>query len=195
MFLKFVSYYKPHLRLFIFDMSCALITAMCSMFYPMIVRRMINTYVPERALYMIVGWSAALFVIYVIKAAMVYSVQYYGHTMGVRIQLDMRRDAFSHLQRLPFSYFDRTQTGGIMSRIINDTFEIAELAHHGPEDLFLSVVLLSGSFILLCTMNFTMTLIIFALIPILFWFAYKQRQNLSKASMASRTRIGEVNAD
>jgi ATP-binding cassette subfamily B protein len=82
-----------------------------------------------------------------------------------------------------------------MSRIINDTFEIAELAHHGPEDLFLSAVLLSGSFVLLCTMNFALTLIIFAFIPVLFWFAYRQRKNLSRASMSSRARIGEVNAD
>jgi ATP-binding cassette subfamily B protein len=161
----------------------------------MITRKMINVYVPQREISVILFWCAALLAIYLLKAVMVYAVQFFGHVMGVRIQLDIRRDAFNHLQRLPFSYFDRTQTGGIMSRIINDTFEIAELAHHGPEDLFLSVVLLSGSFVLLCTMNFKLTLIIFAFIPILFWFAYKQRKNLSKASMASRARIGEVNAD
>jgi ATP-binding cassette subfamily B protein len=192
---KFAKYYRPHLRLFIFDMCCAFLSAACNMFYPMITRRMINTYVPRRELEAIVFWCAALLVIYFSKALMVYAIQFFGHVMGVRIQLDIRRDAFSHLQRLPFSYFDKTQTGGIMSRIINDTFEIAELAHHGPEDLFLSVVLLSGSFVLLCTMNFTLTLIIFAFIPVLFWFAYRQRQNLSRASMSSRARIGEVNAD
>jgi ATP-binding cassette subfamily B protein len=161
----------------------------------MITRNIINVYVPERMLRLIVVWALVLLGIYALKAAMVYVIQYYGHTMGVRIQLDMRRDAFSHLQRLPFSYFDRTQTGGIMSRIINDTFEIAELAHHGPEDLFLSIVMLGGSFILLCTMNVTLTVIIFAFIPFLFWFAYKQRRNLSRTSMKSRATIGEVNAD
>ncbi|MDR1965188.1 MAG: ABC transporter ATP-binding protein/permease [Synergistaceae bacterium] len=195
MLLKFARYYRPHLKLFIFDMTCAFVTAVCNMFYPMITRRMINTYVPSRAMNMIAVWAAALLAVYVVKAAMVYSIQYYGHTMGVSIQLDIRRDAFGHLQRLPFSYFDRTQTGGIMSRIINDTFEIAELAHHGPEDLFLSIVLLIGSFVLLSTMDVALTVIIYAFIPILFFFAYRQRKNLSRTSMKSRAQIGEVNAD
>jgi ATP-binding cassette subfamily B protein len=161
----------------------------------MVTRKMINVYVPQREMRALVFWAAALLVIYLTKAAMVYAIQYFGHVMGVRIQLDIRRDAFNHLQKLPFSYFDRTQTGGIMSRVINDTFEIAELAHHGPEDLFLSLVLLTGSFILLCSMNFALTLIIFAFIPALFFFAYKQRRSLSAASMSSRVRIGEVNSD
>ncbi|MDR3075744.1 MAG: ABC transporter ATP-binding protein/permease [Synergistaceae bacterium] len=195
MLLKFARYYKPHLRLFVFDMSCAFLSAICNMFYPMITRMMINVYVPEREVRPIFMWMAVLLALYLAKACFTYAIQYFGHVMGVRIQLDIRKDAFGHLQRLPFSYFDRTQTGGIMSRIINDTFEIAELAHHGPEDLFLSVIMLAGSFILLCTMDPALTVVIFAFIPVLFWFAYRQRRKLSRTSMMSRAKIGEVNAD
>jgi ATP-binding cassette subfamily B protein len=194
-FLKFARYYKPHLALFAADMGCAFTASVCNMFYPMITRRIINVYVPDSNFQMIAGWALILFLIYIIKAACAYFIQFYGHTMGVRIQVDMRRDAFDHLQRLPFSFFDRTKTGSIMSRIINDTFEIAELSHHGPEDIFLSVVMLTGSFILLCTMNVRLTLTIFAFLPLLLWFAVGQRRKLSRTSLETRAQIGEVNAD
>ncbi|MDR3321890.1 MAG: ABC transporter ATP-binding protein/permease [Synergistaceae bacterium] len=192
---KFASYYRPHLSLFAADMGCAFTASVCNMFYPMITRRIINIYVPDANFGMIAGWAAMLFFIYILKAACAYFIQFYGHTMGVRIQVDMRRDAFDHLQRLPFSYFDRTKTGSIMSRIINDTFDIAELSHHGPEDIFLSVVMLTGSFILLCTMNVQLTLTIFAFMPLLLWFAVGQRRKLSRTSLEARAQIGEVNAD
>lgn len=195
LFRKFASYYVPHMRIFITDMVCAFAVSLCNMFFPMITRKIINVYVPNENMRMILIWAAALLCIYVLKAGLTYYIQYYGHIMGVRIQVDMRRDAFSHLQQLPFSYFDRTRTGSIMSRVINDTFEIAELAHHGPEDLFISTVMLSGSFILLCTISVKLTLIIFACIPFLILFAVYKRRKLSRTSMKSRERIGEVNAD
>ena len=195
MFKKFVSYYVPHRRLFFADMTCSLLVAVCNMFFPMITRNMINIYVPERNMRLLLTWAAILFFLYIFKAFLGYFIQYYGHMMGVRIQVDMRRDAFSHLQRLPFSFYDKTQTGMVMSRVINDTFEIAELAHHGPEDVFLSCVMLTGSFILLSTMNFQLTLIIFAFVPFLMFFAMRKRRKLAKTSMAARAKIGEVNAD
>lgn len=192
---KFARYYLPHLRLFVADMFCAFLVSGCNMFYPMVTRNIINVYIPERRLKHLVAWMAALFAVYMLKAGLNYFIQYYGHVMGVRITMDMRRDAFDHLQRLPFAFFDKTRTGTIMSRIINDTFEIAELSHHGPEDLFLSVVMLSGSFILLCTMNVHLTLIIFSCVPLLVWFAAIMRTRLSRTSMRTRVEIGEVNAD
>jgi ATP-binding cassette subfamily B protein len=161
----------------------------------MITRQMINAYLPSRRIEPVIAWVSVLLVLYLAKACFTYAIQFFGHVMGVRIQLDIRKDAFGHLQRLPFSYFDRTQTGGIMSRVINDTFEIAELAHHGPEDLFLSAVMLAGSFALLSTMDLALTAVIFAFIPLLFCFAYRQRLKLSRTSMTSRAKIGEVNAD
>lgn len=192
---RFARYYIPHIRLFTADMTCAFAVSICNMFFPMITRRIINTHVPERNMRIILLWAAALLGIYTLKAGLIYFIQYYGHMMGVRIQVDMRRDAFSHLQRLPFSYFDRTKTGSIMSRIINDTFEIAELAHHGPEDLFISAAMLTGSFVILCTISASLTMIIFACIPLLILFLISKRRKLSQTSLKSREQIGEVNAD
>lgn len=192
---KFAAYYVPHRKLFLADMTCAFAVALCNMFYPMITRNIINVYVPGGNLRAIAQWAAILLAIYLLKAGLGYFIQYYGHMMGVRIQVDMRHDAFDHLQRLPFSYFDKTQTGSIMSRIINDTFEIAELAHHGPEDLFISSVTLVGSFVLLCTIDVKLTLLIFAFIPLLIVFLVKKRRKLSATSMQSRVTIGKVNAD
>jgi ATP-binding cassette subfamily B protein len=190
-----VRFYIPHLRLFFADMACAFLLSVCTMLYPMATRSIINVYIPERRLDALIFWMAALLAVYVLKAGLSYFIQFYGHVMGVRITVDMRRQAFDHLQRLPFAFFDKTKTGAIMSRVINDTFEIAELAHHGPEDLFLSCVMLTGSFILLCTMNVELTLIIFAFVPFLFWFAIAKRRKLSRTAMRTRVEIGEVNAD
>lgn len=115
--------------------------------------------------------------------------------VGVRIQADMRKRVFNHLQTLPFTYFDENKTGVIMSRIINDLMEISELAHHGPEDLFISIIMLIGSFIILCTINIPLTIISFIFIPILVWFSMKNRLKMEKAFMDSRVKIGDLNAE
>lgn len=192
---KLAKYYGSHKKLFAADMFCAFLVAGFTMFYPMLTRSIINDFVPNRNLRMILIYAAALLLIYLAKAGLNFFIQYWGHVMGVRIQVDIRRDAFNHLQKLPFSYFDRTKSGTIMSRIINDTFETSELAHHGPEDLFISVVTLAGSFVLLSTINIWLTLVIFAFIPLLIWFAARKRIKLSETAMATRVEIGEVNAD
>ena len=146
---QFLSYYKPHKKIFILDMLCAFIVAACDLFYPMIAKNIINDYVPNKNMRLLLIWAGVLLAIYVAKAGLNYFIQYMGHVMGVRIQGDMRKDMFRHLQKLPFSYFDENKTGSIMSRIMNDLFDISELAHHGPEDLFLSVIMLIGSFVML----------------------------------------------
>lgn len=194
MFLKFAQYYKPHARLFFADMLCASLVACCNIFYPIITRRIINVYVPAGNARGLVVWAAALLGIYLLKCGLNYFIQFYGHIMGVRIQLDIRRDAFHHLQRLPFSYYDKTKSGTIMSRIINDTFEISELAHHGPEDLFISLLTVFISFFYLMGINAYLTLLIFAFVPLLLWFAARKRVKLSRTSMKTRMEIGEVNA-
>jgi len=191
---KFVSYYKPHRRLFILDMLCAFLVAICDLFYPMITRNIINDFVPNQKLRTMLVWALVLLLIYVIKTGLNYFIQYYGHVVGVRMQADMRREVFAHLQKLPFSYFDEHKTGVIMSRIINDLQEISELAHHGPEDLFVSTIMLIGSFIILCTINIPLTIIIFAFLPLLIWFAAKKRIKMNKAFTESRIKVGEVNA-
>ena len=192
---KFISYYKPHKKLFIADMFCALIVAVCDLFYPTITENIINDYVPNQNLRLLLVWAGVLLGIYILKAGLNYFIQYYGHIVGVRMQADMRRDMFKRLQKLPFSFFDEHKTGSIMSRIINDLMDISELAHHGPEDLFLSVVMLVGSFVMLARINFLLTLIIFALIPFIVFFAIKLRRRMSRAFTRTREEIAEVNAN
>lgn len=192
---KFISYYKPVRGVFIADLICAFLVALCDLMYPTITRNIINDYVPNQQFKLLIIWLVALGLIYVVKAGLNYFITYYGHVMGVKMQINMRRDIFMHLQKLPFSYFDENKTGTIMSRVINDLMEISELAHHGPEDLFISFIMLIGSFIILCTINLPLTLLIFTLIPVLVWFSMKQRIRLSNAFMETRKAVGEVNAN
>ena len=192
---RFISYYKPVKGIFITDLICAFLVALCDLMYPTITRNKINDYVPNQNFRLLIGWLIALGLIYLIKAGLNYYITYYGHVMGVKMQINMRRDIFTHLQKLPFSYFDENKTGTIMSRVINDLMEISELAHHGPEDLFISFIMLIGSFIILCTINIPLTLIIFAFIPLLIWFSMKQRVRMSDAFMETRVTVGEVNAN
>ena len=191
---SFIHYYKPHWKLFVFDMVCALDAASCDLMYPVISRNIINTYIPDKNLRLILTWCVALLVIYLVQAIMQYFMQYQGHVVGVRMQADMRRDVFEHLQKLPFSYFDEHKTGVIMSRIVNDLMDISEFAHHGPEDLFISLVSVVGSFIILCTINIPLTLITFAVLPFLILFVVKKRTAMTIAFRKNRIEIAEVNA-
>lgn len=191
---SFAHYYKPHWKLFVFDMICALIAAGCDLVYPVVSRNIINTYIPDKNIRLILTWCAALLVIYIIQTVMQYFMQYQGHIVGVRMQADMRRDVFEHLQKLPFSYFDEHKTGVIMSRIVNDLMDISEFAHHGPEDLFISLVTVVGAFIILCTVNVPLTLITFAVLPFLVLFIIKKRSAMTLAFRKNRIEIAEVNA-
>lgn len=191
---SFAHYYKPHWKLFVFDMICALIAAGCDLVYPVVSRNIINTYIPDKNIRLILTWCAALLVIYIIQTVMQYFMQYQGHIVGVRMQADMRRDVFEHLQKLPFSYFDEHKTGVIMSRIVNDLMDISEFAHHGPEDLFISLVTVVGAFIILCTVNIPLTLITFAVLPFLVLFIIKKRSAMTMAFRKNRIEIAEVNA-
>ena len=191
---SFAHYYKPHWKLFVFDMVCALVAAGCDLVYPVVSRNIINTYIPDKNIQLILTWCAALLVIYIVQTIMQYFMQYQGHIVGVRMQADMRRDVFEHLQKLPFSYFDEHKTGVIMSRIVNDLMDISEFAHHGPEDLFISIVTVVGAFIILCTVNVPLTLITFAVLPFLVLFIIKKRSAMTMAFRKNRIEIAEVNA-
>ncbi len=191
---RFIAYYKPHSKLFALDMCCAFVVALCDLFYPIIARNIINIYVPEQNLRLLLLWAGALLAIYLVKAALSYVVQYWGHMVGVGIQGDMRRDMFRHLQRLPFAFFDENKTGAIMSRMINDLQDVSELAHHGPEDIFLSCILLIGSFIMLSTINLPLTLLAFAAVPFVVWFAISARKNMQDAFKESRVQTADINA-
>ena len=191
---RFISFYKPHLRLFLIDMFCAVMVAVCDLFYPVIAKDIINKYVPSKNLRLIIVWAIVLLVIYLLKYLFNYVVSYYGHVVGVRMQADMRRDLFRHLQRMPFSFYDENKTGSIMSRIVNDLNEVSELAHHGPEDLFLSVLMFIGSFIMLASINLYLTLIVFAAVPFVILFSTLMRGKMMNAFKRSREQIAEVNA-
>ena len=191
---QFIKYYKPYKKLFFMDLLAALLFAICNLIYPMITRNIMNEVVPNKDLRMLVVFALALLFIFIMKAFLNHFMQYWGHVVGVRMQGDMRSEVFTHLQKLPNSYFDNNKSGVTMSRIINDLMDISELAHHGPEDLFISFAMLLGSFIILLNINISLTLIIFAIIPFLIFFATKQKNRMRKSSMESRVKIGEVNA-
>ena len=192
---KFIKYYKPHMKLFLFDMFCAFLVSLCNMFYPVIAKNIINKYVPNKEIQLIIIWCATLLVIYIVKMILNYIIQYWGHIVGVRMQADMRHDLFSHLERLPFSYFDENKTGTIMSRIINDLQDVTELAHHGPEDVFLSIMTLIGACILMATtVNPYLTIIVFSVIPIIVAYAVFTRKGMRAAWKKMREETGAINA-
>ncbi len=192
---RFFAYYKPHKKLFVIDTICAFLVSACNLVYPMIAKNIINVYVPDKKLQLLIVWCVVLFFIYAVKAILTYVVQYWGHLLGVRIQGDMRRAMFAHLQKLPFTYFDNNKTGVIMSRMINDLFNISELAHHGPEDLFMSFISIVGAFIMLSTIDLYLTLIVFIFIPILIVFAVRNRKRMNESFMQMRKEEASVNAD
>lgn len=192
---RFFKFYKPHKKLFVIDTICAFLVSACNMFYPMITKNIINDYVPNKKMQLLIVWCVALLLIYFIKAVLTYIVQYWGHVLGVRIQGDMRRAMFKHIQKLPYTYFDTHKTGAIMSRLVNDLFEISELAHHGPEDVLTSVISIVGAFIMLATINIYLTLIVFIFIPLLLIFAIKNRKKMNDAFTSMREEVSKVNAD
>ena len=191
---KFINYYKPYKKLFFLDIFVALIAAVCDLVYPYMTKELINITIPNKNVRMIVIFGIVLIGIFIVKAICGYFMQYWGHVVGVRMQGDMRRDLFTHLQKLPNSYFDNNKTGDIMSRIVNDLNDISELAHHGPEDLFISLIMLIGSFLILVNIDVTLTLIIFAFIPIIVIFTFIQRKRMHKAFLKTREETGFVNA-
>ncbi|MDS0526374.1 ABC transporter ATP-binding protein/permease [Clostridium sp. SHJSY1] len=194
MFKKFIGFYKPYRKLFFIDLIAALIAACCDLVYPMMTKELVDSSIPNKEIRMIIVFAITLIILFIIKAICGYFMNYWGHVVGVRMQGDMRREIFNHLQKLPNTYFDNNKTGDIMSRIINDLMDISELAHHGPEDIFISIIMLFGSFIILSTINIPLTLIIFIFIPIIVIFTIKQRKRMNDSFFKTRVKTGVVNA-
>ncbi len=191
---EFSKYYKPHLGLFIFDLTCAFLMTVCNLVYPTIARSIINVYAPNKLVNDILLWSGVLLGIFLVKAVLNYCVTYWGHTVGVRIQGDMRLTLFTHLEKLPFSYYDETKVGSIMSRVTNDLFEISELAHHGPEDLLLSLLAIIGSLAMITTINPWLALIVFALLPPMFFVVITLRKQMRATFTEGREKTAAINA-
>lgn len=195
---KFISYYKPYKLLFFADMFCALVLSAIDLVFPLLVQFLLDDVYVQRDSQVILKYvlivGSALLLMYVIKLFCQYFITSWGHIMGARMEADMREDIFGHLQKLSFSYYDNRNTGKIMSRIVNDLFDISELAHHGPEDLFISAVKLIGSFIILMSINVKITLILLVLTGFMLLFSAYYNKRMRAVFKKNREKIANVNA-
>lgn len=191
---KFAVYYKPHKKMFALDMTASFFISVIGMVYPIVTNRMLNDLIPNKKIGLIVFAGLTVLLLYLIRMFLEYFVQYYGHMIGTKMQAQMRRDMFKKLESLPYSYFDKNETGQILSRITHDLFDIAELAHHGPENIIISSLTVIGSFIYLCTINIYLTLIIFACVPILIAISSYCRKQMRAAFKERRVTTGMINA-
>ena len=191
---RFISYYKPHKKLLIMDMIAALLISVTGMAYPIITRTMLNEYIPNRMYQAIIISGIVVLALYVIRMLLNYFVQYYGHIIGVKMQSQMRQDLFAHLQKLPYKFYDNNETGRIMTRITSDLFEVCELAHHGPENLLISSIMIILSFTYLMTINWILTLIVFACVPILIAVTVVLRKAMKSAFDDRRKSNATINA-
>lgn len=191
---RFVRYYKPHLPMFMLDMSCALMIALIEVAYPLASKYALGTLLPEGmygAFFAIVAGAAAA---YMLKACMSYIVTFLGHQLGVKMEADMRRDIFTHIQSLSFSFYDKSRTGMLLSRCTNDLFDITELAHHGPEDLFISILTFLGAFIVMMTIEWRLALLLLCCIPVIVGFVMLLRRRMSRASRKVKEGVAVINA-
>ncbi len=191
---RFISYYKPHRRLFYIDMFFALLISVFDLIFPIFSRSMINNIIPNGRMDLLVKWSVVMIFLFILRYISVYIVAYWGHLLGVRIEHDMRQDLFTHLQSLPLSFYDDNETGHIMSRIVNDLRDITELAHHGPEDIFISFIMLVGSFFLLMRIEWRLTLIVYSFIPIIIFFVARRRKKMMEAFSSIRVKMADINS-
>ena len=192
---RFIPYYRPHLKLFITDIFCAALISVFNLVYPYISGQIIDNYVPNRLLNLLIGAACALLVFYIIKIALNYFLQYWGHMVGVRIQKTLRSELFEHIEKMPLSFFDENKTGVIMSRLTNDLFEISELAHHGPEDVLLSVVTIIGAVAIMFTYNVWLALILLCLVPLVLVYTIFMRKRFRAVYSEMRVVQGEINSD
>lgn len=191
---RFLSYYKPHIKLLILDMLAALTISLIGMVYPLVTNKMLNVFIPEKMYGTIVIAGTIVLILYIVRMLLRYFMQYYGHVIGVRMQAQMRRDLFSHLQKLPFRFFDNHETGRIMTRLTSDLFEVCELAHHGPENLLICSAMILLSFCYLLSINWMLTLIVFACVPILVVVTVHFRKPMKQAFDDRRKSNAIINA-
>jgi len=191
---RFMIYYKPHKKMLALDMLASLLISLIGMVYPIVTNKMLNVYIPGKMYSTIVIAGLIVLVLYVLRMMMRYFVQYYGHMIGVRMQSQMRLDLFAHLEKQPFSFYDNHETGRIMTRITSDLFEVCELAHHGPENLLISSVMIVLSFGYLLLIDPLLTLIIFICVPILVVVTLYFRQAMSRAFDDRRKSNATINA-
>lgn len=195
---KFIDYYKPYKSMFFMDMFCALVLSVIDLAFPLVVRYLLNdvyTLTDKiKLLHYVMLIGLGLFFTYIIRYFCQYYITSWGHIMGAKMEANMRSDIFNHLQKLSFSYYDNTNTGKLMSRIITDLFDISELAHHGPEDIFISMLKILGSFIVLLSINAKITVILFFITLVMIYFSYFYNKRMKYIFKKNREKIASVNA-
>lgn len=190
----FAQHYKGHMGLFLLDMICALAVSAVDLLFPYISKKCMEQYLPNEMFKAFFTVMIIIVAAYILRAILYYIITYWGHFMGVRMEADLRREVFAHIEKMSFSFFDKNRTGKLMSRVTNDLFEITELSHHGPEDLLISCVTIIGAFLILLTIEPKLAIIVFAVIPIFVVFTVILRKRMSKASVRVKAKVSEINA-
>lgn len=194
---KFIHYYGPYKAVFFIDLICAAVISLVDLAYPQILRTMTKTLFTQDKdiiLHALPVIAASLFVMYIVQSLCKYYVTYQGHMMGAKMERDMRRELFDHYQELSFSYYSRNNSGQMMSKLVSDLFDISEFAHHGPENLFISLVKIVGAFIFLFFINRKLALPLILLVIVMFVFSFRQNAKMQETFMENRRKIGDVNA-
>ena len=194
---KFIHYYSPYKAVFFIDLICAAVISLVDLAYPQILRTMTKTLFTQdkdMILHALPVIAASLFVMYIVQSLCKYYVTYQGHMMGAKMERDMRRELFDHYQELSFSYYSRNNSGQMMSKLVSDLFDISEFAHHGPENLFISLVKIVGAFIFLFFINKKLALPLILLVIVMFVFSFRQNAKMQETFMENRRKIGDVNA-
>lgn len=191
----FISYFKPHYKLFILDLGCALVASLIDLAFPMVARRAMYDMLPGKEYHTFFTVMMIVAVAFLLRVAMNYIITYWGHMFGVRVEADLRDDLFTHIQTLDFRFFDRNKTGQLMNRMTGDLFEITELAHHGPEDLFIAFVTIIGSTIIMATIQWQLALLIIVIIPVFLFIVILCRRRMVKASKKVKVKMAEINGE
>ena len=197
---RFLSYYKPHKGLLILDLSCAFFIALIDVVYPLLTQYVLRTLLPQMAVDSALFRAFVLLILaalgaYLVRAVLLFIINYWGHVLGIRMEADIRRDIFSHIQELSFSFYDKVRTGKLMSRVTTDLFDITELAHHGPEDILISGTTVIGAFIVMMFVDWRLALALLCIVPVAIYYVVRLRVKMRDASLQVKERVGQINAD
>jgi ATP-binding cassette subfamily B protein len=191
----FISYFKPHMGLFVLDLSCALVASLIDLAFPLVARHAMYTMLPGQEFATFFRVMLIVTAAFLLRAFLNYIITYWGHMFGVRVEADLRDDLFSHMQKLDFSFFNRNRTGQLLSRMTGDLFEITELAHHGPEDLFISAVTIIGAIIIMFTIQWQLALVILIIFPLFLFIVLLNRRRMVRTSKKVKERLAEINGE
>lgn len=194
---KFIPYYSPYKAVFVLDLICAAMISLIDLAYPQILRTMTKTVFAGKSsaiLQVLLPIGVAMLIMYIVQALCKYYVSYQGHMMGANMERDMRQQLFDHYEKLSFSYYDQNNSGQMMSKLVSDLFDISEMAHHGPENLFISLIKIIGSFVFLFVINRWLAIVLLVLVFFMILFSYSQNRRMQATFMDNRQKIGDINS-